>query len=90
MRGDSMFPTLKNGSAVGVKKDEQFVNSEIYAVSPPEGGMSVKRVIRDYQRDGFILRSDNPDKGRYEDVFIPKELTENLLVGRVVWVWQGV
>lgn len=90
VRGDSMFPTLKNGSVVGIRRDEPFVNSEIYAVNPPEGGVSVKRVVRDYQRGGVILRSDNEDKNRYEDVFIPEAMTEGLLVGRVVWVWQGV
>ena len=85
-----MSPTLKSGSIVGVRRDEPFMNSEIYAITPPEGGLSVKRVVYDYQREGCILRSDNPDKGRYEDVFIPKSLSTNLFVGRIVWVWQGV
>ena len=88
--GDSMYPTLKSGSVVGVVRKEPFVGSEIYAVRPPDEGIAVKRVIFDYERDGYILRSDNEDKGRYTDVFIPKSLSSHLIVGRVVWVWQGV
>lgn len=90
VQGDSMYPTLKSGSVVGVERDVSFDSNEIYAINPPDGGLSIKRVIRDYQRDGYILRSDNPNKDSYADVFIPSSLAENLIVGRAVWVWQGV
>ena len=87
VKGDSTHPTLKSGCVVGVKQDESFISNEIFAVNPPDEGLSVKRVVRDYERDGYILRSDNV---HYKDTFVPKALAEHLLVGRVVWVWQGV
>lgn len=90
VEGDSMNPTLQRGSVVGVREGVPFYSNEIYAVRPPDEGMSVKRVIRDHQRNGYILRSDNPNKDSYADVFIPAALAEYLIVGRVVWVWQGV
>lgn len=90
VKGDSMYPTLKSGSVVGVQRDVSFDSNEIYAINPPDGGLSIKRVIRDYQRDGYIIRSDNPNKDSYADVFIPSSLAENLIVGRAVWVWQGL
>ncbi len=69
--GDSMSPTLQRGSVVGILVDAPFTSNEIYAVRPPDEGVSIKRVIRDHQRDGYVLRSDNEDKSRYGDVFIP-------------------
>ena len=86
--GDSMYPTIKNGAVVGVSEDRRFRQNEIFAVNIPYEGLSVKRVAIDHESSQYILRSDNPDKNKYGDIKIHIEEAPDLLVGRVVWIWQ--
>lgn len=88
--GESMYPTIKNGSVVGITNDSHFRQNEIFAVSIPYEGMAIKRVAIDHETGHYVLRSDNPDKEKYNDVRISIEEAPHLLVGRVVWVWQPV
>ncbi len=88
--GESMYPTIKNGAVVGVSDDRSFRQNEIFAVQIPYEGLAVKRVAIDHSSNEYVLRSDNPDKSKYDDIRLHVEEAANLLVGRVVWVWQGV
>lgn len=88
--GESMYPTIKNGAVVGIDDDARFRQNEIFAVSIPYEGLTIKRVAIDHETNQYVLRSDNPDKEKYDDIRIFIEEAPTLLVGRVVWVWQGV
>jgi len=89
IRGGSMEPTMKSGAVVGVSNDKRFQHNEIFAVDIPYEGLAVKRVTIDHASKEYILVSDNPDKAKHGDIRIKIEEAQNLLVGRVVWVWQG-
>lgn len=88
--GESMYPTIKNGAVVGVQRGTRFRQGEIFAVRIPYEGLTVKRVDIDHDSGEYVLKSDNTDKAKYGDVRINIESAPHLLVGRVVWVWQGV
>lgn len=88
--GESMYPTIKNGAVVGISDDTQLRQNEVFAVNIPYEGLTVKRVSVDHGTGEYVLRSDNPDKEKYDDIRIKIEEAPFLLVGRVVWVWQKV
>jgi phage repressor protein C with HTH and peptisase S24 domain len=90
--GESMYPTIKNGAIVGISDDCELRQNEIYAVRVPyEHGFAIKRVSIDYRTQEYELRSDNPDQTKYLPVRIPfEESREEIIAGRVIWVWQMV
>ena len=38
----------------------------------------------------YIIRSDNPDKEKYPDRRLSITEYTDIILGRVVWVWQAV
>lgn len=91
VKGDSMAWTIKNGGVVGImRKNFDFISGEVYAVRLPYEGLSIKRVIVDASSGEYIIRSDNPDKEKYPDRRLPITEYDDIIMGRVVWVWQMV
>lgn len=85
VNGDSMEPTIRDGSIVGVVPfDGNFSEGKIYLCRIPYFGLVIKRVRMNGMK-GITLISDNK---QYEDMHIPFEDCEGLVVGRVVWYWQ--
>ena len=85
VNGDSMEPTIRDGSIVGVVPfDGNFMEGKIYLCRIPYFGLVIKRVRMDGMK-GIILISDNK---AYDDMHIPFEDCESLVVGRVVWHLQ--
>ena len=84
--GHSMEPTINDGDVLLV--DESKVepkDGQIFAMQSESKGTIVKRLVKsDY--DGWIIRSDNPDKARYGDETLRDgEINEVRIIGRVVW-----
>ena len=91
VKGDSMAWTIKSGGVVGViRRNFDFVSGEVYAVRLPYEGLSIKRVIVDAANGEYIIRSDNPDKEKYPDRRLSITEYADIILGRVVWVWQAV
>ena len=80
VKGDSMAWTIKS----------DFVSGEVYAVRLPYEGLSIKRVIVDAASGEYIIRSDNPDKEKYPDRRLSITEYADIILGRVVWVWQAI
>lgn len=91
VKGDSMAWTIKSGGVVGViRRNFDFVSGEVYAVRLPYEGLSIKRVIVDAASGEYIIRSDNPDKEKYPDRRLSITEYADIILGRVVWVWQAL
>ena len=85
--GNSMSPTIEDNSYVGVIPCEpELYLGKIYLVNNPPFGLMVKRVFTSEQRE-IVLRSDNKD---HEDIIISNQGYEDIIIGRVIWVWQNV
>lgn len=86
--GDSMEPTIINGSIVVVDlSDRDQAENRVFVVNTPEGGMdmaSIKRVQK-FEK-GFLLLSDNRN---FPPVYSPLDWNR-LCVGRVVWMWRDI
>ncbi|PUB43201.1 LexA family transcriptional regulator [Pseudomonas sp. GV047] len=84
--GNSMEPTINDGDVLLV--DESRVDpkdGQIFAMQSESKGTIVKRLVRS-DFDGWIIRSDNPDKARYGDETLRDgEINEIRIIGRVVW-----
>lgn len=82
--GESMMNTIENGELMIVNTlDVEPKTSKIYLICLDEK-LFVKRLI--YTPDGWIMRSDNPDKSLYPDfVLSPDKFTSLDIQGRVVW-----
>jgi SOS-response transcriptional repressor LexA len=82
--GDSMEPTIKQGAIVGVVPvDGPLVEGKIYLVCRPPFGLVIKEV---FSKDGqIILRSANQ---KYPDDPVPYDGYDDIILGRVIWVWQ--
>lgn len=87
VRGDSMYPTLKEGDYVGLDmNDKKFINGHLYVIHSPYEGYVVKRLEEASDPDGILLRSDNP---YFKDRLIKHENLEHDLqiIGRVAWIF---
>ncbi|MDO6583205.1 S24 family peptidase [Photobacterium sp. 2_MG-2023] len=85
VKGDSMYPTLKNGSLVMVNRVDQYTGDGIY-VFRFDGQLMVKRL--QFSKHGLSVTSDN-------DSYQPWELSKEEVmsndfevVGEVVWSGQ--
>ena len=87
VEGDSMYPTIVNGAYVGFDaNDKKVVSNGIYCLHLPYEGYVVKRL--EIKPNEIIIRSDNQ---MVEDYSIPlDDMSENLVVGRVRWIFQNV
>ena len=87
VEGESMEPTIKRGSIVGVvPPDGDLMEGGVYLVDIPPFGRVIKR-LKIGDEDTLELISDNP---AYPPKRLPIEQREKVVVGRVVWVWQMV
>ena len=83
--GDSMDPTIHRGAIVGVVPYDGSINDGgIYLVQRPPFGRTIKR-IKMGNDEQIVLHSDNP---AYTPVTTSFEGYEDIILGRVVWVWQ--
>ena len=83
--GDSMEPTIKCGSYVGVVPfNGDIAEGGIYLVSIPPFGRLIKRLKMGVD-GGIDLVSDNK---AYEKRTISYEGYDKVVLGRVAWVWQ--
>lgn len=81
VRGDSMAPTIRDGSLILVDTRAKTVRNRGIYVVRHDGGLYVKRVIR--QKTGIMMTSDNTE---FEPFFVSQaDLAHNAIVGRAVW-----
>ena len=85
-KGDSMEPTIRNGSLLVLDRSDQEIREGIYVISRGEA-LVVKRV--QMRENGTVrLKSDNP---QYEPEEISKNEAQSVrLVGRVIWSGHGI
>jgi phage repressor protein C with HTH and peptisase S24 domain len=87
--GGSMRPTIQDGRVVLINMAETNpIDNKIYAICLPDGGLVLKRLVRDYHPSAgtlvWILRSDNPDKMSFPDKLLPPD-DRTMIAGRAVW-----
>jgi len=85
IEGESMSPNIVNGATVGINtKERGLISGKLYAVWLNYEGVTLKRVF--VYPDRIILKPDNPT---FPETTIPSQsIGENLIIGRVVWVYQ--
>ncbi|WP_212810946.1 LexA family transcriptional regulator [Pseudomonas sp. Ost2] len=84
--GGSMEPTINSGDVLLVDQSKiDPRDGQVFAMHSESKGTIVKRLVKS-DFDGWIIRSDNPDKARYGDqVLRDDEINEVRIIGRVVW-----
>ncbi len=87
--GGSMMPTIQDGCVVLINTaDTSPVEGKVYLICKPDGGLVLKRLIRDYHPalggQAWIMRSDNPDKISHPDKVLPPD-DRTMIAGRAVW-----
>lgn len=84
--GNSMDPTINDGDVLLVDESKiEPKDGQIFAMQSESKGTIVKRLVKS-DFDGWIIRSDNPDKARYGDETLRDgEINEVRIIGRVVW-----
>lgn len=87
--GGSMAPTIQNGCVVLLNcADREPRDGRVYAVCQPDGSLVLKRLVMDWVpvlgRQGWVMRSDNPDKHLHPDKILPPD-DRTIIVGRAVW-----
>ena len=87
VEGDSMYPTIVNGAYVGFDpNDKKVVSNGIYCLHLPYEGYVVKRL--EIKPNEIIIKSDNK---MVDDYPVPlDDMSQNLVVGRVRWIFQNV
>lgn len=85
-KGHSMEPTINDGDVLLVDESKtEPKDGQVFAMQSVDKGTIVKRLIKS-DFDGWIIRSDNPDKTRYGDENLRDgEINEIRIIGRVVW-----
>lgn len=82
VRGDSMEPTIQDGSLVLVDRSQQKVNDDAVYVMRVNNHLVAKRLQIDFT-GGAYIRSDNV---KYEPQHLDADQVKSLhIVGRVVW-----
>jgi len=84
--GHSMEPTINDGDVLLIDESKiEPKDGQIFAMQSAAKGTIVKRLVKS-DFDGWIIRSDNPDKARYGDETLRDgEINEVRIIGRVVW-----
>lgn len=83
--GDSMEPTIKKGAIVGIIPFDGILSEGgIYLVHMPPFGRVIKRV-KMANNNKIELHSDNK---LYSPVLLEYEGYENIILGKVIWIWQ--
>jgi phage repressor protein C with HTH and peptisase S24 domain len=84
--GHSMEPTINDGDVLLVDESKiEPKDGQVFAMQSATKGTIVKRLVKS-DIEGWIIRSDNPDKARYGDEALRDgEINEVRIIGRVVW-----
>ncbi|MDD2054951.1 LexA family transcriptional regulator [Pseudomonas putida] len=84
--GHSMEPTIYSRDVLLIDESKiEPKDGHIFAMQSESKGTIVKRLVKS-DFDGWIIRSDNPDKARYGDETLRDgEINEVRIIGRVVW-----
>lgn len=84
--GHSMEPTINDGDVLLIDESKiEPKDGQVFAMQSASKGTIVKRLVKS-DFDGWIIRSDNPDKARYGDETLRDgEVNEVRIIGRVVW-----
>ncbi|CCN85494.1 Putative Peptidase S24 LexA-like protein [Vibrio nigripulchritudo SFn27] len=85
VKGDSMFPTLKNQSIIMVNKIDQLIEDGIY-VFRYDGQLRVKRL--QFSKSGIAVVSDNPAYQTWELNRDELAQADFEIIGEVVWSGQ--
>ena len=86
-RGESMEPTIQDGSLVAVDRRKRGLqNGKIYLVHEGDDAVTIKRVST--SRGGhLVVTADNPATEGYPLVLSGKD-ADNAICGKVVWWWS--
>lgn len=85
VRGESMSPSILDGATVGVcVRDRRLVSGGLYAIWLSFEGVTIKRVF--VYPDRVVLKPDNPTFP--ETAVYNADLSEEFILGKVVWVYQ--
>lgn len=87
--GGSMEPTIQDGCVVLINTaDNTPREGRVYAICQPDGSLVLKRLVLDFVpalgAQGWIMRSDNPNKTMHADKILPPD-DRTMIVGRAVW-----
>lgn len=87
--GGSMAPTIQDGCVVLLNcADTEPRDGKVYAICQPDGSLVLKRLVTDYVpalgRQGWVMRSDNPNKTEHPDKILPPD-DRTMILGRAVW-----
>ncbi|PUA43476.1 cI repressor protein [Pseudomonas protegens] len=84
--GSSMEPTINSGDVLLIDRSRiEPKDGQIFAMYSDAKGTIVKRLIQS-DFDGWLIRSDNPDKTKYGDQTLSDEdINQVRIIGRVVW-----
>lgn len=84
--GQSMEPTINHGDVLLVDESKiEPKDGQVFAMQSTSKGTIVKRLVKS-DFEGWIIRSDNPDKTRYGDEALRDgEINEVRIIGRIVW-----
>ncbi|WP_407484468.1 LexA family transcriptional regulator [Elizabethkingia anophelis] len=80
-RGQSMLGEIDSGDYIALEKVidfSWFPLGRIYGVVSTNGFRTIKRILKGEERDEYLLVSSNPDKGKYPDQPIKKNLIKEL------------
>ncbi|VVO22837.1 XRE family transcriptional regulator [Pseudomonas fluorescens] len=83
---DSNEPTMSAGDALLVDRSQlEPRNGKLFAVMTPGDDIIIKRLVSDLF-GGWIVSSDNPDKGRYPELKLSGEALSSInILGQVLW-----
>lgn len=88
IEGRSMEPEIRSGAFVGLDTNQrELVTGEKFGVRVPYEGLTVKRIFIDPKAKELVLRSINPE---HPEMRVPLDERDGLIVGRAVWVMQGL
>lgn len=84
--GSSMEPTINSGDVLLIDRSKiEPKDGQIFAMYSEAKGTIVKRLIQS-DFDGWLIRSDNPDKTKYGDQSMSDDdINEVRIIGRVIW-----
>lgn len=83
VKGDSMSPTVRDGSLVLVDTRQERVAEDGIYIIMKDGHLVAKRLQVDFAASGVYIRSDNP---KYDPQHLDKDAAADLyVIGRVIW-----
>lgn len=86
VEGDSMEPTITKGAFVGIiPYDGSISEGGIYLIHRPPFGRTIKRIKMGMDNQ-LLLVSDNAS---YPPMPVSDEGYEKIILGRIIWIWQG-